>query len=73
MAVTLCANKIKPATTAVLFFKSQSMLNLTQFELCKLIVLIAAAVVSAKYLERFLVAASRDEPSCVKTISEDVL
>lgn len=70
MTIAFGANKIEPTPTAVLFLESKCMLDLAQLESGELIVLIAAAVVCAEYVQRFLVAASGDEPSCVNFVSE---
>jgi hypothetical protein len=42
------------------------MLDLAKLESGELVVLIAAAMVCAEDLKRFLVAASGDKPSCVR-------
>jgi hypothetical protein len=63
MAIAFGANKIEPAATAVLFLKSQCMLYLAELESCELIGLIASAMVCAKYVKRFLIAAPRYKPS----------
>lgn len=41
------------------------MLDLTKFESGELVVLIAAAMVCAENVKRFLIAAAGDKPSCV--------
>lgn len=66
MAVTFCANEIKPAPTAMLFLESKCMLDLAKLESGEPVVLIAAAMVGAKNIKRFLVAAPGDKPSCVE-------
>jgi hypothetical protein len=47
MPVTLCADKIKPAATAVLFLKGKSSLYLSKLKGRKFVAFIAAAVVRA--------------------------
>jgi hypothetical protein len=42
------------------------MLDLAKLEGGEIVVLIAATVVSPQYVQRFLVAAPGDKPSCVK-------
>lgn len=71
MAVAFGANEIKPTATAVFFLKSKCMLYLAELESRELIVLITAAVVGAKDLESFLIAAPRNKPSCIN-VSGDV-
>lgn len=66
MTVAFGANKIEPVSTAVLFLESKCMLDLAKLESGELVVLIAAAMVSAENVQSFLVAASGDETSCVK-------
>jgi hypothetical protein len=65
MAIAFGANKIEPTATAVLFLKSQCMLYLAKLESCELIGFITSAMVGAKDVERFLIAASRYKPSWV--------
>ena len=48
------------------FLERKCMLDLTKLESGELVVLIPAAMVCAEDVKRFLVAASGDEPSCVK-------
>jgi hypothetical protein len=66
MTIAFCAHKIQPTPTTVLFLERKCMLDLAKLESGELVVLIAAAMVCAEYVKRFLVAASGDEPSCVK-------
>jgi hypothetical protein len=48
------------------------MLDLAKLKSGELVVLIAAAMVCAEDLEGFLVAAARDEPSCVKYCEQKI-
>jgi hypothetical protein len=66
VAISLGANKVQPTSTAVLFLESKCMLDLAKLEGGEIVVLIAATVVSPQYVQRFLVAAPGDKPSCVK-------
>jgi hypothetical protein len=69
MAIAFGANKIEPTATAVLFLECQCMLDLTELESGEIIGFIASAMVSAKYVKRFLIAASRYEPSYIELVS----
>ena len=69
MTVAFGADEIKPTSAAVLFLERKCMLDFSEFESRKLIVLIAATVVSAQYRQSFLISTSRDQPSCVGRIS----
>lgn len=73
MAVAFGTHQIEPTATAMFFLKRKCVLYLAEFESRKLIVLVAAAVVGAKDLERFLIATPRDKPSCIKSVSVDGL
>ena len=66
MTIAFGANEIEPTPTTVFFLESKCMLDLTKLELSELVVLIAATMVCAEDIKRFLVAASGDEPSCAK-------
>lgn len=66
MTIAFCANKIEPTPTAVFFLESKCMLDLAKLKSGEFVVLITAAMVCAEYVQRFLVAASGDEPSYVK-------
>ena len=70
MAVTLCAHKIKPAPTAVLFLERNCMLDLAKLESGEFVVLIAAAMMCAQYFKCFLATATGDKPSCANPVSE---
>lgn len=69
MTVAFGAYEVEPTATAVFFLESKRMLDLAKLERCKFIVLIAAAMVGAKYVERFLVAATGDKPSYAVAVS----
>lgn len=73
MAIAFSAHQIKPTAAAVLFLERKCMLYFAKLESRKLIVLVAAAMVGAQDLERFLIATSRDKPSCIKLISGEGL
>jgi hypothetical protein len=66
VTIAFSADKVKPTPAAVLFLESKCMLDLAKLESGELVVLITAAMVDAEYVERFLVAAAGDKPSCVK-------
>ena len=66
MAIAFGANEIEPAPTTVLFLKSKCMLDLTKLKSGKLVVLIAAAMMCAEDVKRFLLAASGDKPPYIK-------
>ena len=67
MTIAFGANKIEPTPTAVLFLESKGMLDLAKLESGELVVLIAAAMMCAEYVKRFLIAALRYKPPCVKS------
>lgn len=70
MTIASGANKIEPASAAVLFLECKRMLYLAELESSELVVLISAAMVCAENVKRFLVATSGDKPSCVNLVSE---